>query len=289
MTWVVRCPECGTIYKLVPDQLKIAKSWLRCGQCQHAFDSTGLLVAWPETSFVERETADSVGSAERLVIDELLKQEDRSETVVQTVTAVSAFEEALVTFKPQLLPPLPNEATLGDSIANGHPQSDALHPEQSPLHTWGPHSWWTKLGVLVLLVALVLQWLWIERHTLAAAEPGVVRIWQMVCRTWGCDVSALQVRDGMVIENSRLTPREEGGLLLGWSWRNATSQPLQTPSLEVTLLSAQDKVLVRRVVSVAELGAPKSLAPGQIWDGQLQLVPEDGLLPSGYRLLSFYP
>lgn len=289
MTWIVRCPECGTIYKLVPDQLKIAKAWLRCGQCQHAFDSTGLVVAWPETALIDRETAAPVDKAERLVIDELLKQEDKSETVVQTVTAVSAFEEAHATFKPQPLSPVPNEATTEASSEKDHDPSDAVQPEKSPRQTRGQHSLWTKLGVLVLLLALALQWLWIERRTLAAADPGVAKIWQLICRTWGCDVSSLQVRDGMVIENSSLTPREEGGFLLSWSWHNVTSKPLQTPALELTLLSAQDKALVRRVVPVAELGAPASLAPGQTWDGQLQLMPEDGLTPSGYRLLSFYP
>lgn len=264
MTWIVRCPECGTIFKLVPDQLKIAQGWLRCGQCQHAFDSTGLVVAWPEASLMERETADPVG--ERLVIDELLKQEDRSGPEIQALTPLSAFEEALATFKPE-----------------------PLTPEQSPNPNGRQHAWLPKLGVLVLLLALALQWLWIERRTLAAAEPGVARVWQTLCRTWGCEISLLQVRDGIVIENSSLTQRDGGGFLLSWSWRNATSQPLQTPALELTLLSPQDKALVRRVVPVAELGAPLSLAAGQTWDGQLQITPEEGLMPSGYRLLSFYP
>ncbi len=287
MTWIVRCPECGTNYKLVPDQIKIAQGWLRCGQCQHAFDSTGLVVAWPEASLIERETADPVG--ERLVIDELLKQEDRSGPEIQALTPVSAFEEALATFKPEPLTPALNEAMSAASGATDLHQPDAAHPEQSASPTWRQHAWLPKLGVLVLLLVLALQWLWIERRTLAAAEPGVARVWQTLCRTWGCEISLLQVRDGIVIENSSLTPRDGGGFLLGWSWRNATSQPLQTPALELTLLSPQDKALVRRVVPVAELGAPLSLAAGQTWDGQLQITPEEGLMPSGYRLLSFYP
>lgn len=287
MTRIVRCPECATIYTLVPDQLKIAQGWLRCGQCQHAFDSTGLVVAWPV--LIERETADSVGSAERLVIDELLKQEDRSEPSVQPDTAVSAFEEALATFKPEPLTPLHNESMLGGLGEKVHPQPDAGHPEQNAPTALKRSYWLPKLSVLALLLALAFQWFWIERHALVAAEPGVAKIWQAVCRTWGCAISPLQVRDGIVIENSSLTPREEGGFFLRWSWRNATSQTLQTPALELTLLNAQDKALVRRVVPVAELGAPVSLAAGQTWDGQLHLMPEDGLMPSGYRLLSFYP
>lgn len=48
MSWITRCPACSTTYKVVPDQLKIAQGWLRCGQCQQAFDSTGLVVNWPD-------------------------------------------------------------------------------------------------------------------------------------------------------------------------------------------------------------------------------------------------
>lgn len=289
MTRIVRCPECGTIYTLVPDQLKIAQGWLRCGQCQHAFDSTGLVVTWPEASLIERETSDAVGSAERLVIDELLKQEDRSEPSVQTETAVSAFEEALVTFKPGPLASVHKGEMPAVSGATDHHQPDAAHPQQNAPQTWRRSSWLPKLGVLVLLSVLALQWLWIERRTLAAAEPSVARVWQMLCRTWGCEIAPQQVRNGIVIENSSLTPHEEGGFLLSWSWRNATAQPLQTPALELTLLSAQDKALARRVAPVTELGAPLALAAGQTWDGQLHLILQEGLMPSGYRLFSFYP
>ena len=97
-----------------------------------------------------------------------------------------------------------------------------------------------------------------------------------------------QVRDGVVIENSSLSPAG-GGLLLNWSVRNATPQTLQMPALTLTLLDAQDKVLVRRVLLVAQQNAPLALTPGQVWDGQLRFSLEDGLTPSGYRLFSFYP
>jgi len=46
MSWITRCPACGTSYKVVSDQIKIAQGWLRWVQCQHVFVSRGLLVAW---------------------------------------------------------------------------------------------------------------------------------------------------------------------------------------------------------------------------------------------------
>ena len=96
------------------------------------------------------------------------------------------------------------------------------------------------------------------------------------------------VRNGVVIESSSMTP-QEGGLLLRWSVRNVTTQALEMPALELTWLDAQDKALVRRVLRPAEQAAPSALAAGQIWSGQLQLLPAEGLQPLGYRLVSFYP
>jgi hypothetical protein len=85
-----------------------------------------------------------------------------------------------------------------------------------------------------------------------------------------------------------LTPRD-GGFELLWSVRNVTAQALQMPALELTWFDAQDKAHVRRVFLLAEQGAPSALAAGQIWSGQLQLMPAEGLQAGGYRLVSFYP
>lgn len=285
MSWITRCPACGTTYKVVPDQLKIAQGWLRCGQCQHAFDSTGVVLAWPDDAFSScadfpgKDTAEGVG--EQVLIDALLKQQDRSSTD-PVMTTVASFEEALSTFKPQ--PPVPS-AQSAALDASDLPDADALpqvaqnHRSRSRLATWGAG---------VLWVALALQWLWIERQALAATQPAVGSAWHAVCRVLGCEVGLLQVRDGVVIDNASLTPNE-GGFLLSWSVRNAMPQSLQMPALELTLLDAQDKALVRRVFLAPQLDAPKSLAPGQVWEGRLHLEPADGLSPLGYRLLSFYP
>lgn len=285
MSWIIRCPACGTTYKVVPDQLKIAQGLLRCGQCQHAFDSTGVVLAWPDDASsssadsLGKDTAEGVG--ERVLIDELLKQEDRSSTD-PVMTAVASFEEALSTFKP--LPPSPVPSALSAALDASDPPEALQQVAQNQRSRSRLVVW----GAVVLWVALALQWLWIERQALAATQPAVGSAWHAVCRVLGCEVGLLQVRDGVVIDNSSLTPNE-GGFLLSWSVRNATPQPLQMPALELTLLDAQDKALVRRVFLAPQLDAPKSLASGQVWEGQLHLEPEDGLSPSGYRLLSFYP
>lgn len=39
MTFAARCPDCGTIFRIVPDQLKISEGLVRCGRCQHVFSA----------------------------------------------------------------------------------------------------------------------------------------------------------------------------------------------------------------------------------------------------------
>jgi predicted Zn finger-like uncharacterized protein len=44
MSLVTRCTACGTLFKVVADQLKISQGWVRCGQCAHVFDAQANLV-----------------------------------------------------------------------------------------------------------------------------------------------------------------------------------------------------------------------------------------------------
>ncbi len=40
MRQTTRCPSCATLFKVVPDQLRISDGWVRCGQCREVFDAT---------------------------------------------------------------------------------------------------------------------------------------------------------------------------------------------------------------------------------------------------------
>ncbi|HOF31808.1 MAG TPA: zinc-ribbon domain-containing protein, partial [Burkholderiaceae bacterium] len=39
MSLITRCPACGTMFRVVPDQLRISEGWVRCGQCAEVFDA----------------------------------------------------------------------------------------------------------------------------------------------------------------------------------------------------------------------------------------------------------
>lgn len=275
MSWITRCPTCGATYKVVPDQLKIAQGWLRCGQCREAFDSTGLVLDWPNAHAGAPADALSEPFGQRVPIDPLLKREDRS-SLVAAVRTVSDVEQTLAAFQPQP-PKLPVPAAGSDAV-----------DEPEPAHSRPPRAWLNPAIWIFLCGGLALQWLWVGRHALANADPAIGQRLVALCRVGGCDILPLPMRDGVLIDSSSLTPHGEG-LLLNWSVRNATAHALQMPALELTLLDAQDKALVRRVLSASAQGAPSSLASGQVWEGRLHLTPEAGVSPAGYRLLSFYP
>jgi predicted Zn finger-like uncharacterized protein len=45
MSLITRCPACGTMFKVVPDQLRISEGWVRCGHCAEVFDASAHLQA----------------------------------------------------------------------------------------------------------------------------------------------------------------------------------------------------------------------------------------------------
>ena len=39
MSMATRCVACGTIFRVVQDQLKVSEGWVRCGRCDEVFNA----------------------------------------------------------------------------------------------------------------------------------------------------------------------------------------------------------------------------------------------------------
>ena len=48
MSLITRCPACTTLFKVVPDQLRVSEGWVRCGQCDEVFDANVHLQGEPQ-------------------------------------------------------------------------------------------------------------------------------------------------------------------------------------------------------------------------------------------------
>jgi predicted Zn finger-like uncharacterized protein len=48
MSLITRCPACGTMFKVVRDQLRISEGWVRCGHCSEVFEAPAHMVDAPQ-------------------------------------------------------------------------------------------------------------------------------------------------------------------------------------------------------------------------------------------------
>ena len=89
MSLLTRCPACTTLYRVVPDQLRISEGWVKCGQCGDIFDASQHLI---EATI----DPDPPGSAEAdapSAADFQPPQNDRNDVLLQA--PVDAFEADL--------------------------------------------------------------------------------------------------------------------------------------------------------------------------------------------------
>jgi len=89
MSLLTRCPACTTLYRVVPDQLRISEGWVKCGQCGDIFDASQHLI---EAS-VDPEPPGRTELDAPSVADSLPPQNIGNDVLVQA--SVNAFEADL--------------------------------------------------------------------------------------------------------------------------------------------------------------------------------------------------
>jgi len=285
MNAITCCPSCATHYQVAQADLQAAHGWLRCGQCGHVFDSTGLVLQWtPGVAVsVQADPAPALladddmvaDPADRFVVDGLLHKHNRHIPQAPASGGASgaqldAFEQALASFKPN--PSLsPNTQSLTRSKSG-----PARHP------------WLMRYLVWTLALVLFLQVVFVQRHAMVALWPDAGPLIRHVCQSFACQVRPLRDVKGLVIERSQWLLRDDGHVLQ-WTVRNTTNHPLGMSAVELSLLEDTGKVAIRRVFLPSQTGAPEVLAAKQSWSGELNLLVDAERQLGGHRLQNFYP
>lgn len=149
---------------------------------------------------------------------------------------------------------------------------------------------WGALAALAL--ALLAQALISQRDWLAARQPGMTPLLNALCQPLGCRVRPYRDLDAVVIDSSTFHRAGPDAFAFSVTLRNRASWPVATPALELTLTDAVDQPVVRRVLSVQELGAPPALPARDDFNGARTLTLHGVSNPAaivGYRLVAFYP
>ena len=327
MSQITRCPDCGTMFRVVPDQLRISQGWVRCGQCAEIFDASDNLQ--PEAAAgaapgapapdaqPERSSSEEGGDTEAFASS--LNTEFGDGPPPEPLDSAQLDAQALALAEHPLDRPFElrreDIAQAGDERLDAQPSRPRIEPRPRPKPELEPEpelhdlafvrqarrkAFWrrpvVRAAMLVLLVILglllVMQISVHERDGLAARNPALRPLLAKLCAPVNCSIRPPRQIDAISIESSSFNKMRSDAFRLNLTLKNQATMEVAMPALELTLTDAQDQPVMRRVLMPAEIGSgPAAIAATSEWSGSLalDLAEGEGSRIAGYRLLAFYP
>lgn len=326
MSLATRCTSCGTVFRIVEDQLRVSDGWVRCGRCAEIFDARELLFD------IERD-APPPWPSPFAPAAEPEPEPELEPLPPPPPPPAPAFEP------PQpWLPPPEIEPRQADDLPTGWPSPDidrheprwideppksdpapasepALAPEPAPAMAPNPASApatpvvpefmrraessarWNRPGVrlalaglsLLLVVLLALQALLHFRHAITALHPPLREPLTALCSLAGCEVKPWRHIEALSIDATSLNPVGSGSYKLSLSLRNKTGVAVAAPSIELSLTDVNGAPLARRVLG-PEVMSPALTQVNAETEQNLSLVfSTGGQRVTGYSVNIFYP
>jgi len=286
MALAARCPTCATLFRVVPDQLKLADGWVRCGRCEALFHAGDALIDLDraETPAVEPEAA--------------------------APTPVQATDETPAALEPAAIGPPPRAEERAPAPADPEPAAalpeldlraeappiaatpSFLRPDERAMRWQQPR--WRRalaLGSLAAALLLALQVL-VHFRDMAAAQgpPGLRVIVEGLCNIGGCRIETPRRLDSLVLDNSALAAAEgSGAYRLSLVLRNRAGVDVMMPALDLALTDAEGRLIARRVLRAAELGVPQPTLPAGGTLPLQALLDTGEVRVAGYTIEAFYP
>jgi predicted Zn finger-like uncharacterized protein len=327
MSLATRCPACGTVFRVVSDQLKVSEGWVRCGRCTDVFNAAQRLFeleadAVPAPPPADRPAAavlrlpvrePAVGSPALARVNSAVApqapppaSEPETNSVVEPTNKAMASAEIEVeaTAEP------PAQVSTWDDPADlappaATPTTDAAPAEAAPIATpefvrradraarWRhPARRGALAGVALLLLALLGAQVALHyRDHVAAAWPGTQPALQAACSLLGCRVEAPRRIEALNVDSSGLVRLQDNSPLYQMSLvvQNKAPTRVRMPAIDLALTDGQGQTTVRRVLSAAELGQTADSLP-PLGEVTLQATLDLGeRRVAGYTVELFYP
>lgn len=298
MSLSARCPACATLFKVVPDQLKVSDGWVRCGQCGEVFDAHVPVAAAASTAPEPPESVPEIDIEFPVAPPSAQSSDALPSDVPPTEYRAASEPEA------SLAPPLPHVAP---EVPHDEPPTIGFLADADP--TQANRDARTRRGMglaaLLLAVVLVLQIAYFQRDRLAASAPALQPALVALCDLARCALAPVRQIESVALDSSTFTQLRPDAFRLSFVLKNESQIALAMPALEVTLTDNEDRAVVRRVVLPADFAPPdQPLAARGEFAGTLVLglAAEGGNAANvtnpteprssgitGYRLLAFYP
>jgi len=307
MSLITRCPACGTMFKVVPDQLRISEGWVRCGHCADVFDASAHLQpdvpAPPEGSAGTEAEALAPRPTEHeppVLPDPQGEPEEfpsSLNTQVDDESALDALDSTQLEAEAQALRETPMDRPfelrrqdVAEEIAEPLPSrftpvpDSELEPELHDLsfvRQARSQEFWSRPGIrvalavlLVLLALLLVAQVGVhDRDRLAAAHPALRPLLARLCEPIKCRIAPPRQIDAIVIDSSSFNKLRGDAYRLNFTLKNQAANQVAMPALELTLTDGQDQPVVRRVLLPAELGThPGVIGATAEWSGSLAVA-----------------
>lgn len=328
MSLATRCTACGTVFRVVQDQLKVSEGWVRCGRCSEVFNALEGLFdlereaapEWSPTPAPPR----SAGSAKAVAPDEFevgSADESSDPSLLDRIDAqlLSSHRKAEgstpavrigerdrrdfpdAQFDPELLmgDTTDDEPGFGSVLPSGagdHSIRQSAAPEfvrdAQRLARWRSPMVRALLCTLALalLAALALQVGHHSRDLFAARWPVLVPTLTAWCNVAACSIESPRRIEDVSVESSALTRALAAeAFKLSVALRNRGAMPVALPSVDLSLTDPTGQLVARRVLMPRDFRVTSELMqPGA--DAMLQLVLATGNAPvTGYTVEIFYP
>lgn len=328
MSLATRCTACGTIFRIVEDQLRVSDGWVRCGRCAEIFDARELLFdierdappPWP-VQFAPAMVPEPPPPpppppppAPRFEPPEPWMPPPDPEPRIDALPTDWPSPDSPTRHEPRWVdeedtPPLPPPpppppqpqahisepapATPAEPAAADSPAPDVpefMRRAQSSAR-WNRPAVRVALGLMSLLLAtaLVLQVVLHFRDAMAALHPPLRGPLKAICGLVGCELRPWKRIDALSIDATSLNPAGSGSYKLNLQLRNKTAVDVAAPSIELSLTDANGAPLARRVLGPEAMSPPLTQVNAESEQALSLVFSTGGQRVSGYSVNIFYP
>jgi len=304
-----RCPHCGTVFKVVPDQLRVRDGLVRCGECSTVFDGRACLVAHipqgvdqgrvpPEPPVPDTPAAPAVLRGRAMISagrsgsddghdDDL----DLDDEPIALSGATNSADRSMADEDPPRFYSDPHPHRASPAFLDADRQAHRSFMRR----LWG-------YACLVGLVVLAAQLTFVYRAVIADMVPELRPVLDRLCKPIKCEVGYVRHIDKILITASTLQPpvgqasaSEQGAsrtLILRATLRNTYSKPQPWPALRLDLRDLSDTVVIRKVL-LPESYLPKTVIQKPFGAGaevHVEIpINVDGVGVNGFDLHKFFP
>lgn len=317
MSLATRCTSCGTVFRVVQDQLKVSEGWVRCGRCDEVFNALEGLFDLDRDSPPEWAEQERGGGGTRPAVDEgpletadpdLVDRIDEQifgtprRTGFGALTGLGSSDRKGPDFadarfdtdvpSDAIEPVMLDPSTRGqDSEAHDSAEAPEFVRSAEREARWQSSGARKVLRLMVVLLALLFvgQAANHFRDGMAARLPGTVAALQAWCRFSGCTIEPPRRIEDIVVESTALAKAATGDAFrLSVTLRNRANTAAALPWIDLSLTDANGQLVARRALSPQDFRSRTTMAASS--ETSLQALMSTGAVPiAGYTVEVFYP